>query len=163
ADGNHLVFAYAKAITPRYDGPQGTCSEPGPAAITVVSARRSQPGVGGSASPAASACSMNAVAATKDGYAGIEQCGNANIVRGPVRLVRYDAALRPLGHESLGQCGDGASIGGTVRSSDLVISTYQYCSGTGEPTTRVFLSTGAGIRRLLSLPGGTTAIDHITF
>jgi len=43
---------------------------------------------------------------------------------------------------------------------------YQYCGGSAAtPLTNVFadLGTGQGPRRLLSIPGGYTAVDQISF
>jgi hypothetical protein len=164
-NGTGLVFSYAKASTPHYDGPNGTCSDLKAGAIVVVSAQRSQPGVDGSTTPADPGCSINAATVTDDGYAALEQCGTSSFIIGPVRLLRYDGDLRPLSRVSLGRCQNGASIAGTTKSSDVVISMYQFCGANAlpPPATNVFVAGNAGVRKILAIPGGDTALDHLSY
>jgi hypothetical protein len=41
---------------------------------------------------------------------------------------------------------------------------YQYCGGpaTPEPTTNVFVDSKAGLRKLLSIPGGDLAVGSLS-
>jgi hypothetical protein len=163
-DGSAIAFIYAPAAAPDYSGPEGTCGDIGPASIRLVSAQTSATSVNGEVSPDAG-CSLDAVSVSGTGYAGIEHCGPPSFISGAVRLVRYDSELRPLSRVALGTCEDGASIAGTSRSSDVIVSMYQFCGGNAlpPPTTNVFVDGDAGLRRLLAIPGGETAIDHVSF
>ncbi len=164
-DGRNIAFLYGKAAGPSYVGALGTCSMPDASHLVVVSAQRSQPGVVGTTAPVDPGCEVNAVAVTSDGYAAVEHCGSSLFISGPARLIRYDLALRPVSRSSLGQCENGASIAGTRTSPTVIISTYQFCGGYSvpPPTTKVFDDSGHGLRLVLSLPGGSTAVDHIAY
>jgi hypothetical protein len=163
ADGRNVVVVYGKASTPNYAGGPGTCSELLAAQVTVVSADRPQDGMEGVTSPNATGCEVNAVAATKDGYAGVEHCG-AQFISGPTALVRYDRDLHVVSRSPLGECENGASIGGDGRTDRVIVSTYQFCGASlSQAATKVFVASGADVRHLLSLPGGYTAIDTLAF
>ncbi len=164
ADGHDIVVVYGKASTPHYDGSPGTCSEWLGAQVTVVSADRSQGGMEGATAASVAGCEVNAVTATRDGYAGVEHCG-ALFISGPTALVRYDRDLHVVSRSPLGKCENGASIGGDVRTESVIVSTYQFCGAIAseQPVTKVFVATGAGVRPLLSLPGGYTSIDTLAF
>jgi hypothetical protein len=78
--------------------------------------------------------------------------------------VRYDRDLHVVSRSPLGQCENGASIGGDVRTESVIVSTYQFCgSSLAQAMTKVFVASGANVRHVLSLPGGYTAIDTLAF
>jgi hypothetical protein len=164
-DGRNIAFLYGAAIGPTYTGALGTCSQWGPSHLAVASAQRSQRGAEGSTAPAGPGCEVNAIAVTRDGYAGVEHCGSELFISGPTNLIRYDRALKPVSRSQLGQCENGASIAGNRTSAEVIISTYQFCGGNSvpEPTTKVFTDSGNGPRQVASIPGGYTAVDHIAY
>jgi hypothetical protein len=164
-DGTGLVFSYAPASTGDYSGPNGSCSEVVAGTIVRVSAEHSQSGVEGSTATADPGCSINAVTVTNGGYAALEHCGTTDFINGPVKLLRYDADLRPVTRVSIGDCENGASVAGTTKSSDVIISMYQFCGGdaTPGPTTNVFVDDKNGVHGLLSISGGSTALDHLSY
>ncbi len=165
ADGDHLAVVYGKAGTTNYSGPQGTCSESGPNALVVVSARLSSPGIAGATAATTPGCAVSAATVTKSGFAAVEHCGAPLFIGGPVRLVRYDAALHVTATTALGQCENGSSIGGDTRTDTVIVSTYQFCPSDTrlDPVTKVFVDTVSKPRQLLALPGGYTAVDRIAF
>jgi hypothetical protein len=161
-DGSAVAYVYGYATTENYTGPNGTCSEVGPAIVQVDAVA---PG-GDSARSKLAACSTSALAVSGDGYTAIERCGPApSFVSGYVHLVRYDSRLRAISAVALGRCENGASIAGTPKSSDVVISMYQFCGGNAlpPPATNVFVASNAGVRKILAVPGGETALDHLSY
>jgi hypothetical protein len=165
-DGAKLAVLYGAASGPEYQGPLGGCTSPETVHVALVSALASQPGVAAPlTAPVDPGCQVAAVAVTKNGYAGVEQCGPSDFIDGPARLVRYDSALEPVSSAPLGSCEDGASIAGDRASRSVIISTYQFCNppGTTNPVTKVFTDTGTGPHLLSTIPGGNTAVDFISF
>ena len=166
ANGTAVAVVYGKATTTSTTQvAQESCSEPAPSTLVVVSAQVSQPGVQGTAAPLDAGCEINAVAVTRDGYAGIEQCGANIYLSGPVRVVRYNHDLRPIVRQALGHCDDGASLAGNTTTDTLIASTYQFCNppGTQPPATKVFLDRGNRPQQLVALAGGYTQDDQLSF
>ena len=163
ADGDRIAMVYGKA-NPSYPGGLGTCSQWNPGQLVVVSARAASPDITGATASADPGCEIHTVTVTGDGYAAVEHCGSTLFINGAARVVRYDANLRVVSRATLGECEDGAAIAGNRHDETVIVSTYLYCGGTpATPVTKVFRDPGTGPRTLLTIPGGETAVEYISF
>jgi hypothetical protein len=169
-DGADVVFVYDKRSgSPLTAGRDDGCAQlpvaEGAAHLAVVPVGRT--GFRGPVRPAAAdpGCSVNAVAATSDGYAAVEACGVRNLyLFGPVRLVRYNKALQPVSRGRLGPCQNGAWMAGDLKSHAVVVAFDQDCvDGNVGRVTRVLTDTGEGPRQVLALPAGEEFLTNIAY
>jgi len=169
ADGAKLVFAYDKRSgSPLPAGRSDGCAEltvaEGAAQLAVVPVGRAGFSARVRPAPADPGCSVGAVAATSGGYASVEACGAKNIfLFGPVRLVRYDQALRIVSRERLGPCQNGAWMAGDPKSRAVVVAVDQDCDVDGGRVTKVIADTGHGPQPVLGLTGGEPAVTNIAY
>ena len=162
-DSAKLIVGYAPAQGPRYDGPDGTCSEPGKERIKLVNALSGQSGVDGLSTPNHRGCELQSAAPAGGGVLAVEACGGRDFLDGAARLVRFDAQLRRVRHVALGKCTDGSDIAANRAASRWLISAYLYCGDPAQPLTKLWVFDGQHLRHVATRQGGNTAWDSLAW
>jgi len=80
-----------------------------------------------------------------------------------VRLVRFDAQLRRVGHVFLGRCTDGNEVTANRAGTRWLISVYLYCGDPADPKTKVWAYNGRRLRHITTQVGGDLTYSSLAW
>lgn len=128
-NGDALALDYGRAAVRTPHGFVTCVTPPLPSELAVVPALEPARRLPGRRVRMGTNCDVNAVAATRTGFAALEACGRKyRYATGPASLVLFDAALHVTSRSSIGRClGTSGELRAGPSGSDLLGSIDRHC------------------------------------